>query len=149
MALERKGYVRRDKGKKRSLRIIRGAETPIIGEISAGSPMVPVNIDDSVRLDRFVGADNLFLKVKGDSMVGDGIRNRDIVVVKPQKVAKNGDIVACLVEGEVLVKRFRKRHGEVMLLPANDDVEPLVIREGDRKRLEIIGRVVALFRSYE
>ncbi len=148
-ALEKKGYVKRDKGKKRSLRVIKGAETPIVGEISAGSPMVPVNIDDSVRLDRFVGADHLFLKVKGDSMVGDGIRNRDIVVVKPQKVAKNGDIVACLVEGEVLVKRFRKRHGEVMLLPANEDVEPLVIREGDGKRLEIIGRVIALFRSYE
>ena len=149
VALERKGYVKRDKGKKRSLRIIRGAETPIIGEISAGSPMVPVNIDDAIRLDRFVTTDHLFLRVKGNSMVGDGIRSRDIVVVKPQKMARNGDIVACLVEGEVLVKRFRKRHGEVVLLPANDDIEPLVIRESEGRRLEIIGRVVAPFRSYE
>ncbi|OPY74571.1 MAG: LexA repressor [Syntrophorhabdus sp. PtaU1.Bin058] len=148
-ALERKGYVKRDKGKKRSLRIIRGAETPIIGEISAGSPMAPVNIDDYVRFDRFVTAEHLFLRVKGNSMVGDGIRNRDIVVVKPQKVVRNGDIVACLVEGEVLVKRFRKRHGEVMLLPANDDVEPLVIRENEGRRVEVIGKVVALFRDYE
>lgn len=148
-ALERKGYVKRDKGKKRSLRIVRGAETPIIGEISAGSPMAPVNIDDYLRLDRFVTTDHLFLRVKGNSMVGDGIRNRDIVVVKPQKVVRNGDIVACLVEGEVLVKRFRKRHGEVALLPANDDVEPLVIRENEGRRVEVIGKVVALFRSYE
>jgi len=148
-ALERKGYVKRDKGKKRSLRIIRGAETPIIGEISAGSPMAPVNIDDYVRFDRFVTTDHLFLRVKGNSMVGDGIRNRDIVVVKPQKVVRNGDIVACLVEGEVLVKHFWKRHGEVVLLPANDDIEPLVIREGEGRRVEVIGKVVALFRSYE
>jgi len=148
-ALEKKGYLKRDKGKKRSLKIIRGAETPIIGEISAGSPMVPIDPGDSVRLDRFIAADHLFLRVKGSSMVDDGIRNRDIIVVKPQKTVRNGDIVACLVEGEVLVKRFQKRHGEVTLLPANENIEPLVVREDEGKRLEIIGRVVALFRSYE
>ncbi len=148
-ALEKKGYVKRDKGKKRNLRIIRGAETPIIGEISAGSPMVPINPDDSVRFDKFIAADHLFLRVKGSSMVGDGIRNKDIVVIKPQKTVRNGDIVACLVEGEVLVKRFQKRHGAVILLPANDNIEPLVVREEDGKKLEIIGKVIALFRSYE
>jgi repressor LexA len=148
-ALERKGYIKRDKGKKRSLKIIRGAETLIIGEISAGSPIVPIDPGDSVRFDKFIAADHLFLRVKGSSMVNDGIRNRDIVVVKPQKTVRNGDIAACLVEGEVLVKRFQKSHGEVTLLPANDNIEPLVIREDEGKKLEIIGKVIALFRSYE
>lgn len=149
VALEKKGYIKRDKGKRRGLRILRNIQLPVIGEISAGSPMAPLNIEDYIELDKFLNAEHLFLKVKGDSMVEDGIRDKDIVVVKPQKVVRGGDIIACVIDGEVLVKRFKRNHGEVMLLPANKDMEPLLIKESEGKRLEVIGKVVALLRSYE
>ncbi|MCX5803717.1 MAG: transcriptional repressor LexA [Proteobacteria bacterium] len=149
VALEKKGYIKRDKGKRRGLRILRNIQLPVIGEISAGSPMAPLNIEDYIELDKFLNAEHLFLKVKGASMVEDGIRDKDIVVVKPQKVVRDGDIIACVIDGEVLVKRFKRNNGEVMLLPANKDMEPLIIKEKDGKRLEVIGKVVALLRSYE
>lgn len=149
VALEKKGYLKRDRGKRRGLRILRNIQLPVIGEISAGSPMAPLNIEDYIELDKFLNAEHLFLKVKGDSMVEDGIRDKDIVVVKPQKVVRDGDIIACVIDGEVLVKRFKRNHGEVMLLPANKDMEPLVIKENEGKRLEVIGKVVALLRTYK
>jgi repressor LexA len=149
VALEKKGYIKRDKGKRRGLRILRNIQLPVIGEISAGSPMAPLNIEDYIELDKFLNAEHLFLKVKGASMVEDGIRDKDIVVVKPQKVVRDGDIIACVIDGEVLVKRFKRNNGEVMLLPANKDMEPLVIKENEGKRLEVIGKVVALLRTYK
>lgn len=111
--------------------------------------MAPLNIEDYIELDKFLNAEHLFLKVKGASMVEDGIRDKDIVVVKPQKVVRDGDIIACVIDGEVLVKRFKRNNGEVMLLPANKDMEPLVIKENEGKRLEVIGKVVALLRTYK
>jgi len=149
VALEKKGYLKRDRGKRRGLRILRNIQLPVIGEISAGSPMEPLNIEDYIELDKFLNAEHLFLKVKGDSMVEDGIRDKDIVVVKPQKVVRDGDIIACVIDGEVLVKRFKRNNGKVMLLPANKDMEPLVIKENEGKRLEVIGKVVALLRTYK
>ena len=149
VALEKKGYLKRDRGKRRGLRILRNIQLPVIGEISAGSPMAPLNIEDYIELDKFLNAEHLFLKVKGDSMVEDGIRDKDIVVVKPQKVVRDGDIIACVIDGEVLVKRFKRNNGKVMLLPANKDMEPLVIKENEGKRLEVIGKVVALLRTYK
>lgn len=149
VALEKKGYIKRDKGKRRGLRILRNIQLPVIGEISAGSPMAPLNIEDYIELDKFLNAEHLFLKVKGDSMVEDGIRDKDIVVVKPQKVVRDGDIIACVIDGEVLVKRFKRNHGEVMLLPANKDMGPLIIKESEGKGLEVIGKVVALLRNYK
>ncbi len=147
-ALEKKGYVRRDRGKGRGLKLLGRTELPITGEISAGSPMVPVALDDSVNLDILLSKDHVFLKVRGSSMIDDGIFEGDVVVVKPQATARTGEIVACLIEGEVLVKRFSKKQGEIVLTPANREMQPLVVKEGEARKVELIGKIVGLFRKY-
>ena len=148
VSLENKGYVKRDQGKKRGLRIIKMPGLPLLGEISAGSPMVPLEIQEFVGIDAFVDRSHLLLKVKRNSMIDDGIRDKDIIVVRPQKVVKNGEIVACVVEGEVLVKRFEKKGDEIRLKPANKEMVPLIIKEREGKKIEIIGKIVALLRTY-
>jgi repressor LexA len=94
--------------------------------------MVPLEMQEFVGIDTFIDRSHLLLEVKGNSMIDDGIRNKDVIVVRPQKVVKNGEIVACIVEGEVLVK----------------EMEPLIIREQESKKIEIIGKVVAFLRTY-
>jgi repressor LexA len=148
VSLEKKGYVKRDRGKNRGLRIVKMPGLPLLGEISAGSPMVPLEMQEFVGIDTFIDRNHLLLKVKGNSMIDDGIRDKDIIVVRPQKVVKNGEIVACIVEGEVLVKRFEKKGDEIRLKPANKEMEPLIIKEKENKKIEIIGKVVALLRTY-
>ncbi len=147
-ALEKKGYVKRDPGKGRGLSLLRSHELPLSGEISAGSPMVPVAMEETMSIDVLLNKDHIFLKVRGNSMIDDGIVNGDIVVVKPQATARKGEIVACLIEGEVLVKRFSKRHGEITLTPANKEMEPVVVKEREGRKVELIGRIVGLFRKY-
>jgi len=148
VSLEKKGYVKRDRGKRRGLRIVKMPGLPLLGEISAGSPMVPLEMQDFVGIDTFFDRNHLLLKVKGNSMIDDGIRDKDVVVVRPQEVVKNGEIVACVIEGEVLVKRFEKKGDEIRLKPANKEMMPLIIKEHEGKRVEIIGKVVALLRTY-
>jgi repressor LexA len=148
VALEKKGYVKRDQGKKRGLRIIKTPGLPLLGEISAGSPMVPLEMQEFLGIDTFIDRNHLLLKVKGASMIDDGIRDKDIIVVRPQKVVKNGEIVACIVEGEVLVKRFEKNGDEIRLKPANKEMTALIIKEQEDRKIEIIGKVVALLRTY-
>ena len=94
--------------------------------------MVPLEMQEFAGIDTFVDRSQLLLEVKGNSIIDDGIRNKDVIVVRPQKVVKNGEIVACIVEGEVLVK----------------EMEPLIIREQESKKIEIIGKVVAFLRTY-
>lgn len=147
-SLEKKGYLKRDQGKNRGLRIIKMPGLPLLGEISAGSPMVPLEMQEFVGIDTLIDRNHLLLKVKGNSMIDDGIRDKDVIVVRPQKVVKNGEIVACIVEGEVLVKRFEKKEDEIRLKPANKEMVPLVIKEREGKKIEIIGKVVALLRTY-
>lgn len=110
--------------------------------------MVPLEMQELVMIDTFVDRNHLLLKVKGNSMIDDGIRDKDVIVVRPQKVVKNGEIVACIVEGEVFVKRLEKKGDEIRLKPANKEMEPLIIKEQESKKIEIIGKVVALLRTY-
>jgi len=148
-ALEKKGYLKRDRKKGRGLTLSRRPEVPLAGEISAGSPMIPVAIEETMSVDILMNRDYVFLRVRGDSMIDDGIREGDIVAVKPQPTARQGEIVACLIEGEVLVKRFSKVRGEIVLTPANREMDPVVIKESEGKRVELIGKIVGLFRRYK
>lgn len=147
-ALEKKGYVRRDKGTRRGLSILKTPGLAVLGEISAGSPMAPIENQEFVGIDSLMDQDKILLKVNGNSMIEDGIHNEDIIVVRPQQVVKNGDIAACIVEGEILVKRFEKTSDTIILKPANKEMEPLIIKKEDSKKVEVIGKVVALLRTY-
>jgi repressor LexA len=152
-ALERKGFIRRERGKSRAIEIkdrpdLRGARVvPLIGRIAAGSPVLAVeNHEGTFILDEdLVGAgDNFLLRVVGDSMVKAGILDGDLVVVRQQKTARNGEIVAARVGDEATVKRFQKDGGAVTLLPENDAYEPIVVDPSSE--FELLGKVVGVYR---
>ena len=117
---------------------------PVIGRIAAGGPILAEQaVEDVFPLPRqIVGEGTLFLlRVVGDSMIDAAICDGDWVVVRQQPVADNGDIVAAMIEGEATVKTFKKRDGQVWLLPHNPAYEPI-----DGTDATVLGRVVAVLR---
>jgi len=148
-ALERKGFIRKDRYKYRSISVV-GMEPPVrpadfvavplVGRVAAGTPILAeANIEQYYPLPRtLVDSDDLFmLEIKGDSMIDAGIHERDRVVVRPQKTANDRDIVVALLEDEATVKRFYRERGRIRLQPENSTMEPIY-----SKTAEILGRVV-------
>jgi repressor LexA len=118
---------------------------PLVGRIAAGGPMLAEQaIEDVFALPRqLVGDGELFLlKVVGQSMIDAAICDGDLVVIRQQQVAENGDIVAAMIDGEATVKTFQRRDGHVWLMPHNPDFAPI---PGDEAT--ILGRVTAVLRS--
>lgn len=162
--LELAGYLRRDPNRPRALEVIQEtpaiaqaisdhvhvqpeetAFVPLVGRIAAGVPITAEQqVEELVPLPRqLVGDGELFmLKVYGDSMIDAAICEGDFVVVRQQRDADNGDIVAAMLDGEATVKVFRRRDGHTWLLPRNSAFEPIL---GDHA--EVLGKVVAVFRS--
>ncbi|GAA1788147.1 MULTISPECIES: transcriptional repressor LexA [Leucobacter] len=162
--LELGGYIRRDPNRPRALEILvelaqtsqslgdapqqqveEAAYVPLVGRIAAGVPITAdQQVDEIVPLPRqLVGDGQLFmLKVVGDSMIDAAICDGDFVVIRQQRDAENGDIVAAMLDGEATVKVFRRRDGHTWLLPRNSAFEPIL---GDHA--EVLGKVVAVFRS--
>ncbi|QIK62417.1 transcriptional repressor LexA [Leucobacter viscericola] len=162
--LELAGFIRRDPNRPRALEIlIELADTssaiadapqmqpedtayvPLVGQIAAGVPITAdQQVEELVPLPRqLVGDGQLFmLRVVGDSMIDAAICDGDFVVIRQQREAENGDIVAAMLDGEATVKVFRRRDGHTWLLPRNSAFEPIL---GDHA--EILGKVVAVFRS--
>ncbi len=157
-ALERKSYISRS-NTPRSIKLTHPKFTPgnsrvtmlpLVGTIAAGTPitadqdvegMIPVPSEMVKNVD---GA--FLLRVKGDSMIGDGIMPRDLVVIRPQKTFHGNDVMAVRVGEEATVKRIHKTKGGVQLLSSNPDYAPI---EVDPTDTEVIGKVVGLFRDYE
>jgi len=161
--LELSGYLRRDANRPRALEVLidlpgdspaepgggipigDAAMVPLVGRIAAGIPITAEQqIDEVFPLPRrLVGKGELFLlKVSGDSMIDAAICDGDWIVVRQQKTAENGDIVAAMLDEEATVKVFRQRDGHTWLLPRNSNFEPIL---GDHA--EILGKVVAVLRS--
>ena len=118
---------------------------PLVGSIAAGVPITAdQQVEETLPLpESLVGKGDLFmLKVKGESMIDAAICDGDYVVVRQQKDAQNGDIVAAMIDGEATVKTFSRKGGHIWLLPANDDFAPI---DGDN--CEVLGKVTAVLRS--
>ncbi|MBP8613325.1 MAG: transcriptional repressor LexA [Firmicutes bacterium] len=153
--LERKGYLERTAQKSRAFNVVEGIEddsypqsvmVPIVGTVRAGVPILAVeNIDEFVPLPRsLLNNENVFmLRVQGDSMIGAGIFDGDLVLVKQQESAENGDIVVALLDDEATVKTFYKDEDSITLRPENPDYEPIV-----SGNVHILGKVVGLYRSF-
>lgn len=157
-ALERKGYIKRA-NTSRSITIVgkTGAGAPghnvtflpILGQIAAGVPILAnENVEGVVPVPQEMvhniqGA--FVLRVKGDSMIDEHIMPRDLVVIKPQATAENGDLVAVLIGDEATVKRIQFQAGRVRLIPANAAYEPIEINREDSR---VIGKVIGLMRNY-
>lgn len=158
-ALERKGYIKRDPTKPRAIEIIDRSYSsprpkkkprlvPLVGQVTAGEPVLAEeNIEDYYTLpDEFVKKGDVFmLRVKGDSMKEAGIHDRDMVLVRQQPSAENGEIVVALLDDEATVKRFYRHKGEVRLQPENPDYQPIVCTGN----VCILGKVVGLLRVIE
>lgn len=167
-ALARKGYIERE-STSRSIRLLTAdaayasggflprsdgpvgaaVSVPLLGAIAAGAPLLAVeNVEGYVPVpaEMAAGAKELFaLRVKGDSMIGDGIRDGDMIVVRSQPSAENGEIVAALIGDEATVKRLDKSSRPARLLAANPNYEPIPLARED---VRILGKVVGLVRSY-
>jgi repressor LexA len=154
--LQRRGLIKRDPTKPRAmeLRGTRGARAagvsvPLVGRISAGAPvMAAEQVEEWLQLPAtYAGEDDHFaLRVQGDSMIGAGILDGDVVVVHRQDSADQGDVVAALLPGpaeeEATVKRLHRQGGRVVLVPENPAMEPIEMTDG-----QILGKVVAVLRK--
>jgi repressor LexA len=120
---------------------------PLAGTIAAGRPIDAVQADEYLEVDSQYRDNGCFaLKIKGDSMIEDGIYDGDYVIVKPQPSPRNGEIVvATLDDGTATLKRFLKENGRFRLQPANAEMAPIYVEASNQ--MEIQGVVVALFRK--
>jgi len=152
--LESKGLIRRKWNRSRALEVVprhrraAAVELPLLGRVAAGAPIEALEQPDTIAVpEELVGRGETYvLRVRGNSMVKEGILDGDYVVVESRSQAENGDTVVALVQGEATVKRFyRERAGIVRLQPANDQMEPIMARAVD---VEIRGIVVAVMRKY-
>lgn len=149
--LEKKGYIRRDSTKPRALEVLdnsvsRGRTVPLVGRVTAGLPILAIeNIEDYLTLPQhMVGMDDLFcLRVQGESMIEIGILDGDIIVVRQQDDAVNGEVVVALIEDEATVKRIFYEEAQVRLQPENRYMEPIYADS-----VQVLGKVVALFRQF-
>jgi len=159
-SLEQAGLIRRDAVLTRAIRVV-GAENnpdkapgpkrvvslPLVGRVAAGSPLLAVeDIEDTfpVPKDFLAGGEGFMLRVKGESMIDDGIHNGDYVIVRRQNSADNGDTIVAMVDDEATVKRFYKESGRIRLQPANQSMSPMYF-----DAIDIVGKVVGLVRRMQ
>ena len=132
------------KGRKRAISTgVRPGQIPVVGLVTAGIPILAVeNQEGTIPWEGDPGC--FALRVRGESMINAGILSGDLVVVRPQQTAMDGQIVVARIGDEATVKRLSRRKGQVWLLPENPDFEPI-----DGSEAEIIGLVKAVIRVYE
>ena len=143
-ALQAKGILGAagQKGRKRALAAgARPGQIPIVGVVTAGMPILAVENQEGTMAWDAPGC--FALRVRGASMIGAGILSGDKVVVRPQQTADDGQIVVARLGDEATVKRLRRRHGEIWLMPENEAYPPI-----DGTQAEIIGIVKAVVREY-
>jgi repressor LexA len=168
-ALERKGYVTRGEQQSRSLvptkraRLVLGVsknrdssmiDVPLLGKVAAGAPLLATeNVEDSVRIDSFLlggnGKEVFALRVKGQSMIEDGIHDGDFLFVRKTPSAHPGDIVVALIEDEATVKRYYPEADRIRLQPANKDMLPIYVSRAQFKQTMILGKVVGVYRKLQ
>ena len=153
--LERRGLIKRDPSKSRTVQLVQDAEiddqrrnavsVPIVGHVAAGSPILAEqNIEDYILLSPELAKDGYFLlRVRGDSMINAGILDGDLVLVRPQQEATNGQIVVALVEGDATVKRFERANGHVKLVAENPAYQPIVTTN-----VSLVGQVRGVIRLF-
>ncbi|MGH2852864.1 MAG: transcriptional repressor LexA [Solirubrobacteraceae bacterium] len=158
--LEKIGLLRRDPSKPRAIElldravgnavdsvrsIVRSDDLPLVGSVAAGQPVLAEeNIEDYISVPEVAGGEDgqYLLRIRGDSMKNAGILEGDLVVVRPQDTAREGEIVVALLGEEATVKRFFRETDHIRLQPENETMEPIRSRE-----VKVLGRVVGLLRS--
>jgi repressor LexA len=155
-ALEAMGYIRRGSSKRRALEVVRPRTVltdtaavhtgvvPLVGRVAAGMPILAEeNLEDFIDIPRFMGDEGVCfaLRVAGTSMINAGILDGDIVVVRQQETANDGDIVVAVLQDEATLKRFFREADQVRLQPENDAMQPILTRDP-----RIVGKVTGVLR---
>ena len=156
-ALEEKGYIRRGPSKRRALEVLSRVDregpapaaagyrsVPLVGAVAAGRPLLAEeNIEELLPVPEWLtpSDESFALRVRGDSMVNAGILDGDVVIVRRQEDAENGDIVVAHLGDEATLKRFFREEGHVRLQPENDSMEPILTRDP-----RIAGKVTGVLR---
>ena len=147
--LEKNGYIRRDPTKPRAIEIIDDnfnltrrevVNVPLIGQVAAGQPILAVeNITNyfPIPAEFLNNSETFMLNVKGDSMINMGIYDGDMIIVRRQQTADNGEVIVALVDDSATVKRFYKEDGHYRLQPENDFMDPIIV-----DNVEIVGKVI-------
>lgn len=145
--LEEAGLIVKAEGKTRAISLpgSHADQVPIVGNVAAGSPILAQEyIEDYLTFDtQGLSGEHFALKVRGESMINAGILPGDLVVVHRQQEVRSGEIAVALFEDEATVKTYQRKDGQVWLLPANPEYQPI-----DGTHAEIIGKVVAVIRRY-
>ena len=115
----------------------------MLGTIAAGQPVLAdENFESEILVDESsIGKGKFFaLKVKGDSMINAGIHQGDLVIIRRQPVAENGEIVAALIDNEATIKRLKTDNGKVLLMPENENYSPIEVTY--REDFRILGKLI-------
>src|SRR5512141_1539349 len=152
--LQEKGFIKRAWNRSRSVEMVsarlggRAVELPMLGYVAAGSPIEAVVGGETIAVpEDLVGKrDTYVLKVKGDSMIDEQIRDGDFVIVEDRRTAENGEMVIAMLNGsDVTLKKFYREQGRVRLQPANPAMQPIVV---DADPVQIQGVVIGVMRRY-
>lgn len=151
-AIEERGYLKSlPNNRKRSLDLTplhaSSVSIPLLGTVAAGYPIEAVEVPDSIEVpESFLGnGQNFALKVRGDSMIDEGIREGDVLIICKRSHAENGQTVVALIDGEATVKKFYLHGDEVELRPANTQMQSIHLPAAE---VEIVGVAVGLLRHY-
>jgi len=157
LSLERKGLIKKLSRQARSIELLQGAPTvvsavqvPLIGRIAAGAPILAEeNVEDSLAMDKALlpRSGQIFaLRVQGDSMIGDGIFNGDLAIIRIQKNAERGQIIAALIDGNATLKHYYPSEEGIELRASNPAYSPIIVSEGED--FSIAGIYAGLIRKY-
>jgi|SRR3989344_1001289 len=145
--LEKKGYLTKNANKARGISSITNQHNiPLLGYIAAGKPIEPIENPEEILIPANIEIDSRYphyaLKIKGDSMIDMGILDKDIVLIKHQMTANNGEVIVAITENGASLKVFRKRDGKITLEPRNKNY-PVI----EPQELEVRGKFVGLIRN--
>ena len=152
--LQEKGFIRRAWNRSRSVELVptrlgvRAVELPLLGLVAAGSPIEAIAGNETIAVPEAIAGkrDSYVLRVKGDSMIDEQIRDGDYVIVEDRKSVDNGEMVIALVGGlDVTLKKFYRENGRVRLQPANPSMQPMLL---DSDQVQVQGVVVGVMRKY-
>ncbi|HEX2341296.1 MAG TPA: transcriptional repressor LexA [Vicinamibacterales bacterium] len=152
--LQEKGFIKRSWNRSRSVELVptrtggRALELPLLGYVAAGAPIEAIAGSETIAVPEDLAGrrDTYVLRVKGDSMIDEQIRDGDFVIVEDRKTAENGEMVIALIGGsDVTLKKFYRESNRVRLQPANPAMQPLILDAG---QVQVQGVVVGVMRKY-
>ncbi|RPJ71586.1 MAG: transcriptional repressor LexA [Acidobacteria bacterium] len=152
--LQEKGFIKRAWNRSRSVELLqaraggRAVELPLLGYVAAGAPIEAIATAETIAVpEDLVGKrDTYVLRVKGESMIDEQIRDGDFVIVEDRKTAENGEmVIALLSNSDVTLKKFYRENGQVRLQPANPSMQPMLI---PADQVQVQGVVVGVMRKY-